>query len=283
MTLAPARPALFPLCAALSLLLPADALPAKKSPAYSVPPGTPVCTVEQSQPVVCAWSIDNLIPGPDKYAVEAIATYDPDCNGSPDLAQTFKFSIAPRNPVTDIEPAALDVVVCTSGDTPCTVPATYHANTVQIRVKALSSDKSVSQSSPFSALSTPVTIPGVCLCPSVCISMGNHVLAATPSFVEHFACGLEQGRPSIDWHFESNSPLPPDAVTTGYLGGYGFGEVVNFCTEEGPVVQRSLVPLTEAEINACMAQFAPQFAQHFNFACDPTAPDKPALINFTPP
>ena len=278
-----ARPALLPLCAAALLLLPADALPAKKNPAYTAPPGTPVCTAEPSQPVVCAWSIDNLIPGPDKYAVEAIATYDPDCNGSPDLAQTFKFSIAPRSPVIDIAPAALDVDVCTSGDTPCTVPATWHANTVQIRVKALSADNDVKRSSPFSVLSAPVTIPGVCLCPSVCVSMGNHALAATPSFIQNSSCGLEQGRPSIHWDFESNSPLPPDAVTTGYLGSYLGGQPGFNCSEEGPVVQRSLVPLSDAEFNACMAQFAPQFAQHFNFACDPNDPNKPALINFTPP
>jgi len=53
--------------------------------------------------------------------------------------------------------------------------------------------------------------------------------------------GRRVGSTSIDWHFESNSPLPPDAVTTGYLGGYGFGEVQT------------------------------------------RTPDKPALINFTPP
>jgi hypothetical protein len=282
MTHAPVRGALLPLCAAVSLLSPAVGLAAKKPPAYSSPPGTPVCTVEQSQPVVCAWTIDNLVPVPDKYAVEVVATYDPDCNGSPDLAQTFKLSTANGNPVFDIAPALLDVDVCTSGDTPCTVHATWHAKTVQVRVKANSSAKGGSQASPFSALSTPVTIPGTCLCPSICVSTGNHVLAAPPSLVHHFACGLEQGKPLIDWHYESNAPLPPDSVSTGYLGAFGVGEFESGCSEEGPVNQRDF-SLTEAEINACMAQFAPQFAQHFNFACDPNDPARPMLINYTPP
>ena len=276
MTHVPVRGALL-MCAAIPLLLPAVALAAKKPPSYTVPPGTPVCTAAQNEPVVCAWTIDNLTPPPDKFAVEAVATYDPDCNGSPEMSQTFKLSTASGNPVFDIAPASLDVDVCTSGDTPCTVHATWHAKTVQIRVKAMSSAKGVSQGSPFSALSTPVEIPGACLCPSVCVSMGNHVLAATPTSITFFTCGLENGRPMIAWHFESDSPLPPDSVTTGYLGGFVFGEVVNSCSEEGPVVQRSLVPMTAAEMNACMTQFAPQFAQHFNFPCDPNDPNRPTL------
>ncbi|UHQ18822.1 hypothetical protein LVB87_11585 [Lysobacter sp. KIS68-7] len=282
MTLAPARPALVPLCAAMSLLLPAADLSAKQ-PGYTTAPGTPVCTVEPSQPVVCAWTMDTLIPPPDKYSIEAIATYDPDCNGSPDLSQTFKFSIFSRSPVVDIAPASLDVTVCTSGDSPCTVPATYHAKTVQIRVKAMSSTKGASQSAPFSALSVPVTIPGVCLCPDVCVAIGNRVLAATPSFVHRFGCGLQSGIPEIDWYFESNSPLPPDAVTTSYLGGFLAGGEGFGCSEEGPLVERNIIPMSAAEKNACVAQFAPQFAQHFNFACDPTDPNHPYLLNFTPP
>src|SRR5689334_2617279 len=98
---------------------------------YSVAPGTPLCS--PGDPIICAWSTDGLTPAPVKYAVEAIAGYDPDCRNGADFSAEFSFTTADANPLIAFAAGALDKIECTSNDDPCSAPRTYHAASVAAR------------------------------------------------------------------------------------------------------------------------------------------------------
>jgi hypothetical protein len=92
-----------------------------EAPAIPVAPGTPVCDAG-ADPFVCAWSNAGLPSDVSKYAVEATAAYDPDCNGAVNLTRVFSLTTPNASPTIDIADAAFDTTVCTSNDNPCTVP-----------------------------------------------------------------------------------------------------------------------------------------------------------------
>lgn len=237
---------------ALGLVLPSSAH-AGKSPAYTVAPGTPVCTAETGQPVICGWTTGGLSPVPSKYAVEVIASYDPDCNDAPDLSVTFRFETSSADPMIEIPAAALDKTVCTSGDVPCTVPATYHAASVQARVKALNPLSRISQNNPFSGVSPAVVIPGVCTvaCPAACVFAVNNwfadifdstVIGPYCSYDEARAAGSISVELYVHW-------------TQALYGSY----IANGRCSMNNQLWSSDTPLTNAEQAACATQFAPRF------------------------
>ena len=104
-------------------------------PAYTTAPGTPACSA--GDPLVCAWSDAGLAPPPVKYAVEAIAGYDPDCRAGAGFFRSFSLTTPDADPSIAFAPALLDRTICLSNDEPCSTPGVIHAATVQVRVKPL--------------------------------------------------------------------------------------------------------------------------------------------------
>ena len=229
-----------------------------KPPTFTVAPGTPVCTVgAPDNTSVCGWTTAGLSPSPAKFAVEVLASYDPDCDDDFDLSKTFRFDTPDADPSFDVPAGALDTTVCTSGDTPCTVPATYHAKSVQVRVKAVNPpSRQGSQNNPFSGLSTALAIPGVCgvVCPQACVTGITEFLV--PSFGRpELVCGasiLLFGDAFVGGHFER---------ALAQIGGQGTCSAVIGATT---LVN---IALTPAEQAACIAHFRPVFQSKFNQQC----------------
>ena len=224
-----------------------------KQPSITVAPGTPLCGTS-ADPIVCTWTTDGLPDDVAKYAVEVIASYDPNCDGTVDLSQTLSFTTADATPEIDVAYAALDTTVCTSNDNPCTVPATYHARYVQARVKALnppSKHDKGSQNNAFSGLSDQVEIPGVCgvPCPTLCaagMSAFLQQLLQTPPPSPSLACSYDSVRQA------------------GSMNYADFGENVAFisegeCQAGGYLTIYADTPLSPAEQAACAIQFHDQF------------------------
>src|SRR5688572_17824497 len=97
----------------LALASPSDTV--AKNPTYTVAPGTPVCTVgAPDNTIVCSWATAGLSPSPAKFAIEVVASYDPDCDDDFDLSKTFKFDTPDGDASFDVPASALDTTVCTS-------------------------------------------------------------------------------------------------------------------------------------------------------------------------
>jgi hypothetical protein len=233
-------------------LLPAG-LSFAKQPAITVAPGTPLCDAS-TDPIVCTWTTDGLPDDVAKYAVEVIASYDPNCDGTVDLSQTFSFTTADATPEIDAAYAALDTTVCTSNDNPCTLPATYHARYVQARVKALdppSKHSKGSQNNAFSGLSDQVEVPGVCgvPCPTLCA-------AGMSAFLQHLL-QTPPSSPSLTCSYD-------DVRQAGSLDYYDFDQNIasiarGACQAGGYSTIYANTDLSPAEQAACAIQFHDQF------------------------
>jgi hypothetical protein len=253
----------------LALLPAVDAGARGAHPTYPVAPGTPVCSA--GDPLVCAWSGNGLAPPPVRYAVEAIAAYDPDCADGADSSATFSFTTADADPLIGIALRTLDRTVCTSQDDPCTTSVTDRAASVQIRVKALDPpSRSGAQNNPFSAVSTAVAIPGVCAaaCPQACADAMDTFFAQMSA--ARAAFGITSTLfCSYDSNWQAGTISYGGYTATGVLpvtqGSALIG--VAYCLASINGVDLVNLGLPSAEQAACATRFAPAFADLAQQAC----------------
>jgi hypothetical protein len=243
-----------------------------KTPTYTVAPGTPVCTVgPPDNTIVCSWATAGLSPSPAKFAVEVLASYDPDCDNDFDLSRTFRFDTPDGDASFDVPASALDTIVCTSGDTPCTVPATYHAKSVQVRVKALNPpSRHGTQNNPFSGPSTALAIPGVCaaVCPEACVTGITQWLAVDFQSLDRLQCDYDVPR-------QAGFIIADARSFSGGTFKRATGEIfANRCLAAIDDFNTKFVDIgiTAPEQAACATQFAPAFASKFGEACDISPP-----------
>lgn len=243
-----------------------------KTPNYTVAPGTPVCTVgAPDNTIVCGWTTAGLSPSPAKFAVEVIVSYDPDCDDDFDLSKTFRFDTPDGDTSFDVLASALDTTICTSGDTPCTVPATYHAKSVQVRVKAVNPpSRQGSQNNPFSGLSTAGEIPGVCgvACPQVCVDGINSWLAQVPASAAtiRFECSYDPVR-------EAGIILAQVFHSVLHEAQIGSSTCIAYTRDfENPDAVIVNIGLTFPQQAACATLLAPTFVSRFNRPCDFSPP-----------
>jgi hypothetical protein len=238
---------------------------------YASAPGTPVCSTADA--VVCAWSANGLVPTPKKYAVEAIATYDPQCDGAAVFSASFAFTTIGPDPSIDFPTSALDTLRCISGDDPCSVVGTVRAQRVQVRVKALHppSNASGAQDNPFSALSPPMSIAGVCAsvaCPQTCASAIDSFLAQMSAIEGQV--GLDNNLfCSYDGYQQAGTisygGITPTGVSPIVQGAALIG--VGSCVASIDGVPLVSMGLAASEQAACAEHYAPIFANLAATAC----------------
>ena len=239
---------------------------------YALAPGTPVCSTAGA--IVCAWSADGLVPAPKKYAVEAIATYDPQCDGAAVFSASFAFATSGPDPSIAFPASALDTLRCSSGDDPCTVVSAVHAQRVQVRVKALHppSNAAGAQDNPFSALSPPMSIAGVCAsvaCPQTCVSGIDSFLAQMSAIKDQ--AGLDDSLFCSYDNYQQAGTVSYGGITpTGVLpevqGAALIG--VGSCVASIGGITLVSMGLAASEQAACAEQYAPSFADLAATACD---------------
>lgn len=254
----------------LLLVACAQAVARGSHPAYSTAPGTPLC--DAGDPVVCAWSEAGLAPAPVRFAVEAIAAYDPDCASGPDFFRAFSLTSAGADPSISFAAALFDQVVCASNDDPCPTAGLIHAASVRIRVKALDPPlRGGAQNNPFSAWSAPVAIPGVCAsaCPQACQSGISQFLGQLETAQQQ--AGITSSLfCSYDANWQAGTISFGGYTATGVLpvvqGSALIGVAYCLATiNNTPIVDMGL---QSAEQAACAAQFAPAFSQLAGQPCD---------------
>lgn len=270
-------------CTTLSIsccLLLATGMPAEsKGPTYTAAPSQPVCSsgADLTEPVVCGWSGDGLSPTPIKYAVQVLAGYDPDCDGTMDLSDTYSFTTLDAQPLIELSIATLDKTVCLSADSPCTNSATYHPASVQVRVKALNppTKKNSSQNNPYSIFSVAETVEGTCSvpCPAACAAAMDEFLfyEPRPAGQGSTTCGYDASRHAGYAGADFMTAMTQYCDETGCYPNY-FGVNASISANQCYAAFIGGSVLTNAEQAACAAAYAPRFATQVGTTCDISPP-----------
>jgi len=243
---------------------------------YALAPGTPICST--GGVIVCAWSADGLVPAPKKYALEAIATYDPQCDGAAGFSASFAFTTSGPDPSIEFPDSALDTLRCASGDDPCSVVTTVRAQRVQVRVKALHppSNATGAQDNPFSALSPPMSIAGVCApvaCPQACTSGMDSFLAqmwavkARAGMDDSLFCSYDTYQQAGTISYGGITPTGISPIVQG-AALIGVGSCVA-SIDDTTLVSMGLAAPEQA---TCAEHYAPIFANLAATACDTGPP-----------